>query len=133
MISGTIIGQSLKGDLSGIGECERYLNEGDIGEVRIYLKNEASQEQLQQIEKDILLQGVTLNGHVTEIVNCVIVPFIKKSSPLAAIASVGTDLTNNDIIGWQIIKTSLSTVPTWVWWAGGLGIFAITMTALRKR
>ena len=127
----TIIGQSLTNNIASIAEYEKYLSEGDIGDVRIYLNHEATQSQLQAIEDSILLQGVTLNGHVYQIANCVIIPYVKLQSPLSAISSSLGDL--NDVVGWQIIKAGIDSVPTWVWWAGGIGLTALLLAVLRRK
>ena len=127
----TIIGQSLTSNIAHIADYERYLNEGDIGDVRVYLNYEATQSQLQSIEDTILSQGVTLNGHVYQIANCVIIPYVKMQAPLPVISNSLGDL--NGVVGWQIIQMGIDSVPMWIWWVGGVGITALILTVLRKR
>ena len=126
-----VIGQSLTPDITSIADYEKYLNEGDIGDVRIYLNHEATQSQLQSIEDTILSQGVTLNGHVYQVANCVIIPYVKLQEPLSVISNSLGDL--NDVVGWQIIKVGIDSVPVWIWWVGGVGIAALLLAVLRKK
>lgn len=72
-----LIGQKVTGNLSDISNLESNLKEGESGEIRIYLKNDLSQEQLNLIENDLVSKGVKLLDHVYQDANILVIKFIK--------------------------------------------------------
>lgn len=103
-------GQNIE-SLSGF---EGIFNEGDKGEVRIYLSNELTMAEIQKLQDDIVAKGVVLSEPIVQDMRIVVIKFEKRIAPLLIIAAaIGVA-----IIGWQLFK-AISAIPWWTWLVGG--------------
>ena len=124
MLIGEYIGDSL-GTLPGY---EVYYSEGSRGELRLYLNESLSNDDLLMLENNILGQGVILTSPIEQDANIVSIKFQKAIAPLLIIAGAVT-LIVGSLIGWQIFKTTQMGVPLWVWLVGGLALAYIVFTS----
>ena len=98
------------------------LREGEEGEIRVYLSEQLSRDELRVIQDELLRQGVVLTSSVYVVSNVLVIPFRKEFDPLGTIKTVLDFITTPFQIAWQIIKTT-SSIPWWAW-IGGIGIGA---------
>ena len=100
-------------DLSELPKYESLFSEGDRGELRLYLEQPATQEELQEMQ-DI---GVVLTEPIAQDAGVMVIKFEKRVAPLVIFA--GAILVA--VVGWQLLKT-VSEVPIWAWVAGAIGV-----------
>ncbi len=126
-----LVGESLSQDLTGLSQYETQYNEGDTGEVRVYLSGQLDNEALRAIEDKIRGQGLVLTGPITQDARVLVIPFKKAIAPLAIIAIVvgAVALVGSTILGWQIFKSVQAGVPLWVWGIGGAALLYLILTS----
>ena len=117
-----LIGENLGQDLSTLKDYESYFNEGDIGELRLYVDNSLNQEDINQLEQDICNQGVILTAPIAQDARVVLIRFQKAIAPLLIIGGVVAAIIVG-ILGWQLLKTTVSGIPAWAWLLGGALIY----------
>ena len=117
-----LISQGL--ELKELPEHEDKLREGDRGEVRLYLSESISQDSLQQLQDNILSQGVTLTEPIKQDARIVVVRFEKRIAPLLIIAGIVVV----GIVGWQLLKEAAK-IPVWMW---AIGAIALGVYLVRK-
>ena len=116
-----LIGESLSGDLNTLSGYESYFNEGDTGELRLYLNNELSQERIDTLEREICNQGVMLTAPIIQDARILVIKFQKAIAPLLIIGGAIVVIIGS-VIGWQVFRSTQLGVPIWVWILGGVTI-----------
>ena len=117
-----LVGEGLSG-LTGLSSYEAYFSEGDSGELRFYLDRSLYQDKIDQLETEILGQGVVLTAPIAQDAGMLIIKFQKAIAPLliiggAIVAVVGS------VVGWQLLKPETLGLPLWAW-VGGIGLLYI--------
>lgn len=126
-----LVAEQLNGNIESLPSYEVQFAEGDTGELRLYLQRPLYQEEIDQLEQQILSQGVLLTEPISQDARVLVIKFRKAIAPLAIIAtSVG--LITSILIGWQIFKESGSSIPTWIWVICG-GIVLVTVASVSKK
>jgi len=125
----TIIGENLTGNITSLPSYEKYFQEGETGELRLYLSSPISQFDIERLEQDILNQGVVLTAPITQDANILSIKFQKAIAPLViiAIAAGAVGLVASGLVGWQIFKTTQAGVPLWVWGIGGVALLYLLL------
>ena len=116
-----LIGESLGKDLSTLVSYEGYYREGDKGELRLYVESLLTRETIEQLEAEIINQGVTLTESIKQDARVVVIRFQKRIAPLLIIGGVLVAIVGG-ILGWQIFMSVQLGVPIWVWLVGGLSL-----------
>jgi len=106
-------------DISELEKQEPRFAEGEKGELRFYIEKSLTKEQLNQLEQDILAQGVYLTEPIKQDARIIFINFEKRIAPLiiiggAIIAAIG----GAAFLGWQLSKAPLG-IPWWLWVVGG--------------
>ena len=123
-----LIGEELD-KIDGLSKYEYRFREGDTGELRLYVKQSLSQEDIERLESEIRSQGVVLTAPIVQDARVIVIKFQKAIAPLLIIAGVvGTVVVG--LIGWQLFKDGLG-LPLWAWIAGG--VVAIYALSRRKK
>ena len=121
-----LISESLTPNLDTLTDNEVFFNEGDTGELRLYVDQTLSQEVIKHLESEICSQGVMLTAPITQDARIVVIKFQKAIAPLIIIAGV-VGVTIAGLLGWQLFKVSALGLPLWAWVAGGIAaIYAIS-------
>jgi hypothetical protein len=120
-----LVAESL-GNTSNLGDYEYLLSEGESGEVRFYISEPLSQDTINQMQNDIISQGVVLTGPIIQDVGTLIIPFRKELAPLLIIAAVAIPIVGG-LLGWQIFSFSKLGVPVWVWGVAAVGLLLLFM------
>ncbi len=127
-----IVDQKLSNNTTDIAVLENKFASGDIGELRLYLSQDMTDDELKLLEDNIKSKGVILTDPIKEDAKTLVIRFQKASDPLVAITDSLSSL-GIDFSAWQLIKnTMVSSIPTWLWVAGGLSLLLILYLALRK-
>jgi hypothetical protein len=121
-----LVAENLTSDIGSISTYESKYNEGDTGELRVYVSQPLSEYQVQEIEKNILSQGVVLTSPVQYGNGMLIVNFQKAIAPLLIIGGIIAAIVAG-VVGWQIFKTTQMGVPIWVWCIGGVAILYLLL------
>ena len=103
--------------LKDITENEALFSEHDMGELRLYMTEKLSDENLSKIEDDIIKSGVILTEPITQEAHILSIHFQKAIAPLLIIVGV-IGAIGVGVAGWQLLK--LENIPWWVWVGGGL-------------
>ena len=116
-----LVAEELSGNISSLPDYEPYFGEGDTGELRLYLEHSLYQEEIEQLEQEILNQGVILTESITQDARILVIKFQKAIAPLMIIAIVvgGFAVVIGGLLGWQIFRSVSMGVPLWVWLVGG--------------
>jgi len=114
-----LVAEHLGDDLSLLPDYEVNFGEGDRGEIRLYLAEPLTQEQVDSIETELCSQGVVLTGPVVQDARVLSIKFEKRIAPLLIIGGVVAAVVAG-LLGWQIFKTTQMGVPWWLW-AVGIG------------
>ena len=113
-----LIGENLGSNISSLDKYEVYYNEGDEGELRLYVSESVSENVLVSLENEILGQGVTLTAPIVQEARIISVKFRKEIAPLLIIAlAVGAIIVG--LLGWQIFQLVVAGIPLWVILIGG--------------
>ena len=120
-----LVAENLGSDISFLGDYEVCYQEGDTGELRLYVDQPLSYDDVSQLEYEICSQGVVLIGPIKQDARVVVISFQKAIAPLAIIAIIvgGIVAIAAGLLGWQIFKYSKLGVPVIVW-VVGLGALA---------
>ena len=132
-MSEVLVAEQVTSNLNEVPQYESSYKEGDTGELRLYLSQDLTQIQIDDLEKDIVSKGVILTKPITQDARVLIISFQKAIAPLLIIAgSVG--IIAIGILGWQIWKSTSYGVPVWVWGLiiGGIIIYAISGESSRQ-
>ena len=121
-----LVKEKLGNDLSTLPDCESKIKEGSRGELRLYVDRALLQEEMEQLENEILSQGVILTDSIKQYARVVIIKFEKRIAPLLIIA-LAIGAIGVGVLGWQL--WSSDGVPLWVW---GVGIGALLYFVLRR-
>ena len=116
-----LIAEHLGSEVTNLGSQEYKFNEGDRGEVNLFMTEPISSEMLIQLEDYIIGQGVTLTAPIAQDAGMISIQFEKRLAPLAIIALgiLAVGVVGAGILGWQILK-AVSEIPTFVWAIGGM-------------
>ena len=104
--------------LSSLGSYENLFQEGDKGEVRIYLSNSLSEVQVANLNSSIVNAGVLLTHPIEQVSRIIVIPFQKAFPPLAIIAAIIASI-GAIILGWQLLRDTTRTLLTIAIIAGG--------------
>ena len=107
-------------NISDLPKSENEFAEGDEGEVRLYLTENISEEQLQKLQDDILEKRVKLTEEIKQDARIVVIKFRKEILALGTIAIAALVIVGL-IIAWQLLKAAAA-IPIWVWALGGIGL-----------
>lgn len=126
MIGIVVVSEQITNALDEVPQYESSFNEGDTGELHIYLQNNISQEQLLTLQHDILATGVVLTREITQDARIIIIPFKKAMPALLAIASAVSTI-SGFIIGYQLLKEVKMGLPLWGWAViGGVIVYFVS-------
>ena len=120
-----LVAESLSGNLDTLASYEPF-NEGDTGELRVYLEKTLSQEEIVKLETKICNQGAILTEPLVQDARILVIKFKKAIAPLPIIAGV---LAGIAVLGWQLFSET-TPIPLWAWVLGG---FVIGYTVLRRK
>ena len=109
-----LVKESLENSLVNLSEYDKYFAVGDTGELRIYLQDNLSQSNIDQLTLN--LQGVILTFPIVQDARILVIRFQKAVGTLAIIG----ESTVNGVIGWQLFKVTGAVFPVWGWVVGGL-------------
>ena len=127
-----IIAEKLGSDISSLPDYESYYNEGDTGELVVYLQKSLNYEEMEQLETEICGQGAVLTTPIQQDARMLVIRFKKAIAPLAIIVGA-LAVVAVMIIGWQLFK-AVSAIPTWAWILGGLaGTYCIFRLVRRNK
>ena len=129
-MSEVLVAEQLTNNLDEVPQYESKFNEGDTGELRLFLQSDITQTQVNEIEWDIISKGVILVDHVVQDARMLIIRFQKAIEPLYLISS-SIGLIVNMLVGWQIYKTSGVAIPSWLWLVSA-GVLLIALGSIRK-
>ena len=120
--------------LAELGSYEPLLAEGQQGEVRIYLDRILVLSEIQQIEDEILAQGVVLTDHIQSADGILVIPFQKMLAPLLIVGLVvsGILAVGTAIFGWQLL-TNVQGIPIWIWMVGGAALLYLLFAKPAER
>jgi len=117
-----LIAQGL--NVAEMERAESLLTEGDAGEVRLYLSQEPTQQQLQSLQDGLLERGVILTEPIAYDARILSIRFVKGIAPLIVIGlvvgGIGTLLAG--ITGWQVFRMTRAGIPLWVIGVGGAAL-----------
>lgn len=99
-----------------LGDFEDRFAEFEKGELRIYVNDALTQEQLSTVENEILCHGAHLTAPVTQDGGVVFVRFQKRIAPLLILAAAGAlvIVAVGGVLGWQVFRV-VQDVPNWAW------------------
>jgi hypothetical protein len=126
-----LVAEHIGNNITVLSDYENQFNEFDSGEVRFYVEQDLSNEEIAQLESDIVGQGVVLTSPILQDANMIVIKFRKELAPLAIIALAVGGMGAIGILGWQLFKY-ISAVPWWVWIAGGIAIFMVIFSKDKK-
>ncbi len=130
-----IVDQKLNNNTTDITVLENKFITGDVGELRLYLSQDMTDDELKSLEDNIKSKGGILTEPIKEDARTLVIKFQKASDPLVLITDTLSSLGIN-FSAWQLIKSgtnsTVSSIPTWLWVAGGLSLLLIWYLALRK-
>lgn len=132
-MSDVLVAEKLTPSLDEVPQYESSYKEGDIGELRVYLQDNLTEEQVRLIEHEIIDQGVILIAPITQDSRILIIHFRKAIAPLiiivGAISAIGTG-----ILGWQMWKGTKYGIPIWAWGvlAGGILVYLLSSNTGKK-
>ena len=91
------------GDMCGeyLGKAERFFQEGERGEVRIYLQKPLSEPELITLSQTIKAKGGVLTGEIQQVGGIIIMPFRKELPFLLLLVPL---LIGVGVVGWQVLK-----------------------------
>ena len=113
-------------DINKLEQSESLLAEGEAGEVRLYLSQEPTIEQLQELQDGLLERGVILTEPIAYDARIVSVKFRKGIAPLVIIGLVVGGLFATGI-GWQVFKATRAGIPLWVIGLGGAALLYLLL------
>ena len=119
-------------DIQSLVTQEVLYQEGDRGEVRLYLNTEMSESAVTQITSDLMAKGVVLTGPIIAESRILSIRFEKRIAPLVIIVAA---LLGSGVIGWQLFKPKWGAplgIPVWVW-ATGAGLLVYVLYVGAKR
>ena len=119
-----LIAEHLGSDITTLSDYESYYQEGDKGELKLYLDRMLYQDEIKQLEYELCNQGVMLTAPITQDARILVIKFQKAIAPLLIIGGAIAVLVVG-IVGWQLLKTSVSNIPVWTWLLGGAVIYHI--------
>ena len=107
------------------------LVEGQEGDLRVYLEEDLSLEQLQVLQESMLSQGLVLTSPLVQVSRILSVHFRKKVDPMLIMVSSFSQVAVG-ILGWQLLASS--STPTWAWMGAGIaGLWFLSWYQGRKR
>ena len=119
-----LIAQGL--DITELEQSESLLAEGEAGEVRLYLSQEPTIEQLQALQDGLLERGVILTEPIAYDARIVSIKFVKGIAPLVIVGLVVGGLFATGI-GWQVFKATRAGIPLWVIGLGGAALLYLLL------
>ena len=123
-----LVAEELSSDLSSLQNYEVFFNEGDTGELRLYLSDELYQGDIIELENMITEQGVILTEPIRQYARILSIKFKKEIAPLLIIVGAVVVVVGG-LLGWQIFKTTQLGVPLWVWAVCGIAIIYLITTS----
>ena len=128
-----IVAEQISDSLDGVLRYESSFNEGDIGELHIYLQNDLEQDKINELQQSILVTGVVLIDEIRQDARKLIIRFQKAMPPLLAISS-SVSMIAGFIIGWQLLQDVKAGLPLYVWAIiGGLTLYILSQTSQGKK
>jgi len=107
--------------MTGVAEYETMYQEGDKGELRLYLNQELGQTLINEMEQKIRSQGVVLTSPIMQESRIIVIRFQKAMIPLAIIGTAVTGL-GASLVGMQLFKIEPLGIPIWAWVVGGVAL-----------
>lgn len=125
-MSDVLVAEQLTQSLGEVPQYESKFSEGDTGELRLYLTQDLSQIQIDNLESDIIGKGIVLTNSVVQDARILIISFKKAMPPLSEIKESISKIGGQFIIGWQLFKDEKWGMPLWAWaLIGGALIYSI--------
>jgi len=122
-----LVAENLDGTMNGLVEAGAHFAEYDTGEVYIYRQNELNESQLQDLQDQLLAEGVVLTEPIAQDARMIVIKFRVEMLPFAAIAAIVAAV--GGLIGFTVFKDKVVTflkapfgVPWWVWAVGAVGV-----------
>ena len=103
-------------DINELEQSESLLAEGEAGEVRLYLSQEPTIEQLQELQDGLLERGVILTEPIAYDARIVSIKFRKGIAPLVIVGLVAGGIMGT-VLGWQVFGSSKG---SWIWPVAGI-------------
>lgn len=110
-----VIAESMTNDLTGLASYEDMFAEGECGELLIYLDRTLSDTEIDQIEQQLLDQGVILTKPIACDARVLSIGFQKAMPALVVIAGI----TIVGVLGWQLLK-DIGVIAKWLLIGGAL-------------
>jgi len=104
-------------NIESLLQYDNIFTKGTKGELRLYLKDEISQEQVQQFQNEISIGNVHLLESIGYVSKVMVIKFEKGIDTFLIIAGTA-GLLGMSIVGWQLFKKVISVVSLLV--VGGL-------------
>ena len=123
-----LIAEELSNSISSLPNYEVYFSEGDTGELRLYLERPLYQGEIDQLEQQILSQGVVLTEPIMQDTRIVSIKFQKTIAPLVIIA-IAIVAVITGLLGWQIWKSVQLGVPLWLWAIAGGAVLYLLLSS----
>jgi len=123
-----LIAEELGGSLTRLPEYDSHFATGDMGELRLYLDSPLSQEEISQLERAILSQGVVLTAPIVQDAQILVIKFKKTVASLATLV----DGISANLQGWQLFKSE-SSIPLWALLTGGIALGYFILRPKRVR
>ena len=126
-----LVAENLGSDISFLGDYEVCYQEHDTGELRLYVDQPLSYDDINQMEYEICSQGIVLTEPIKQDARVVVISFQKAIAPLAIIAIIvgGIVAIAASLLGWQIFKYTKLGVPIWVWAVGGIALLYLLFSS----
>ena len=105
-------------EIQNLANYEHLFQEGEKGQVQIYLNRELSNSDIEQLTKELTDKGAVMVAPITCESRILTIKFEKRIAPLilivAAVLGIG-------VVGWQIFKPSWGAplgIPLGIWAVG---------------
>ena len=112
-----LVAEGIGSDILSLGQYEQSFNEGEQGELRVYIGRNLSGQELVNLENEIIRQEVLLTEPIVQDARVVFIGFEKRIAPLLIIAGAVVAVIGG-ILGWQVFKTIQAGIPLWALLAG---------------
>ena len=124
----TLVDEKLNStDITELVGIEQVFNEGDTGEMRVFVDGYLRDEEIAFLQYKIQSQGVVLTEPIFQDSGMVVIRFRKQIAPLLIIGGAVVAIIGS-LLGWQIYRTTVAGVSLWVWAiiGGALLYWAVT-------
>ena len=123
--------------LTQITNYQEQFEEGEKGELRLFLRVSAPEWAISSLQDELGNRGVELWDEVRQAARTVYIRFTKRSPVLAWVvaALIAIGLAILIIVGWQLFRVgTMLGVPKWALWIGiGVGALALVKALVSRR